>query len=163
MHTVTNPSSASTHNDIALMEAVAGFFGRLEFMTLGEAAFTKTSEFARQARRIVAKAVDQNQNGRRDSPSERRPGITVYDANDGLGCLPDLPISLELTPTNWTAPDKQHVSGHIRPRGTDFIVHDAGTECDPPDFGGIFPSLRSNNPMNDSMDLLFDDLPDGYW
>lgn len=62
MHTVTAPLSTSANSDIALMESVAGFFGRLEFMTLGEAAFTGTSEFARQARRIVARAVEQNQN-----------------------------------------------------------------------------------------------------
>ncbi|KAL5356329.1 fungal-specific transcription factor domain-containing protein [Aspergillus floccosus] len=92
MHTVTTPLSVSACNDIALMEAVAGFFGRLEFMTFGEAAFTKTSEFARQARRIVEKAARQNQNKRRargasnghydmENTSDQRPGSDNHDAN----------------------------------------------------------------------------------
>lgn len=35
------------------MEVVVGFFGRLEYVTSGEAAFTKTAEFVRQARNIT--------------------------------------------------------------------------------------------------------------
>ena len=35
------------------METVVGFFGRLEYVTSGEAAFTKTTEFVRQARSVV--------------------------------------------------------------------------------------------------------------
>jgi hypothetical protein len=35
------------------MEAVVGFFGRLEYITSGETAFTKTAEFVRQARRVT--------------------------------------------------------------------------------------------------------------
>ncbi|KAE8337410.1 fungal-specific transcription factor domain-containing protein [Aspergillus arachidicola] len=61
MHTITAPLSPSACHDIALMETVAGFFGRLEFMTLGEAAFTRTSEFARQARRMIEQATDQGE------------------------------------------------------------------------------------------------------
>uniref|UniRef100_A0A8H7NBZ8 Uncharacterized protein n=1 Tax=Bionectria ochroleuca TaxID=29856 RepID=A0A8H7NBZ8_BIOOC len=34
------------------METVVGFFGRLEYVTSGEAAFTKTTEFVRQAPNI---------------------------------------------------------------------------------------------------------------
>jgi len=47
MHIITYPTESSTQNDIALMEVVVGFFGRLEFVTSGEAAFTKTGEFIR--------------------------------------------------------------------------------------------------------------------
>jgi hypothetical protein len=57
MHVVCHPADASTSNDIALMEVVVGFFGRVEFMTSGEAAFTKTSEFVRQARWVVAQSL----------------------------------------------------------------------------------------------------------
>lgn len=35
------------------METVVGFFGRLEYITSGETAFTKTAEFVRQARRVT--------------------------------------------------------------------------------------------------------------
>ncbi|KAF7166310.1 hypothetical protein CNMCM6106_002168 [Aspergillus hiratsukae] len=53
VHIVSNPPSESTQSDIALMEAVVGFFGRLEYITSGETAFTKTAEFVRQARRVT--------------------------------------------------------------------------------------------------------------
>ncbi|CAG9981767.1 unnamed protein product [Clonostachys byssicola] len=52
VHIVCNPPSDTTPTDIALMETVVGFFGRLEYVTSGEAAFTKTAEFVRQARNI---------------------------------------------------------------------------------------------------------------
>ncbi|KAK1671465.1 hypothetical protein BDP55DRAFT_718963 [Colletotrichum godetiae] len=35
------------------METVVGFFGRHEYVTAGEAAFTKTTELVRQARRVI--------------------------------------------------------------------------------------------------------------
>ncbi|KAK1515053.1 uncharacterized protein CCOS01_13246 [Colletotrichum costaricense] len=53
VHVVSNPYDSRNQSDIALMETVVGFFGRLEYVTSGEAAFTKTTEFARQARRVV--------------------------------------------------------------------------------------------------------------
>ncbi|EFX06040.1 fungal specific transcription factor domain containing protein [Grosmannia clavigera kw1407] len=53
MHVMCNPSDGSSSNDIALMEAVVGLFGRLEYVTSGEAAFTKATEFVRQARSVV--------------------------------------------------------------------------------------------------------------
>ncbi|KAJ6084236.1 fungal-specific transcription factor domain-containing protein [Penicillium sp. IBT 16267x] len=53
VHIVSHPLSESTQSDIALMETVVGFFGRLEYITSGEAAFTKTAEFVRQARRVT--------------------------------------------------------------------------------------------------------------
>ncbi|CAH0058694.1 unnamed protein product [Clonostachys solani] len=52
VHIVCNPPDDTTQSDIALMETVVGFFGRLEYVTSGEAAFTKTTEFVRQARNI---------------------------------------------------------------------------------------------------------------
>jgi hypothetical protein len=53
MHVVCNPLEASARNDIALMEAVVGFFGRLEYLTSGDTAFTKTGEFVRHVRMVV--------------------------------------------------------------------------------------------------------------
>lgn len=58
MHIICNPLAACNHNDIALMEVVVGFFGRLEFVTSGEAAFTKTGEFARHARCFMARSLE---------------------------------------------------------------------------------------------------------
>jgi hypothetical protein len=52
-HTVSNPPDESTQGDIALMEMVVGFFGRLEYVTSGEAAFTTTTEFVRHARSMT--------------------------------------------------------------------------------------------------------------
>ncbi|CAH0024658.1 unnamed protein product [Clonostachys rhizophaga] len=52
VHIVCNPPGDTTQSGIALMETVVGFFGRLEYVTSGEAAFTKTTEFVRQARNI---------------------------------------------------------------------------------------------------------------
>lgn len=56
LHVVGSPSQESARDDIALMEIVVGFFGRLEYITSGEAAFTKTTEFVRQARSVVTNA-----------------------------------------------------------------------------------------------------------
>ncbi|KXH69576.1 hypothetical protein CSAL01_06108 [Colletotrichum salicis] len=53
IHVVSNPHDSRNQSDIALMETVIGFFGRLEYVTSGEAAFTKTTEFVRQARRVI--------------------------------------------------------------------------------------------------------------
>ncbi|KAK7425083.1 hypothetical protein QQZ08_008360 [Neonectria magnoliae] len=53
VHIVSNPPDDRTQSDIALMETVVGFFGRLEYVTSGEAAFTKTTEFVRQARNVT--------------------------------------------------------------------------------------------------------------
>ncbi|KAH6970939.1 fungal-specific transcription factor domain-containing protein [Ilyonectria sp. MPI-CAGE-AT-0026] len=53
MHVVCSPPDDSIQNDIALMEVIVGFFGRLEYITSGEAAFTKTTEFVRQARSVL--------------------------------------------------------------------------------------------------------------
>ncbi|KAH6879562.1 fungal-specific transcription factor domain-containing protein [Thelonectria olida] len=67
-HVVTSPDNASTRNDIALMEVVVGFFGRLEYITSGETAFTKTTEFVRLARRIADRYADaaRSESQRRD-------------------------------------------------------------------------------------------------
>ncbi|EXF79115.1 hypothetical protein CFIO01_09512 [Colletotrichum fioriniae PJ7] len=53
VHVVSNPYDSCNQSDIALMETVVGFFGRLEYVTSGEAAFTKTTEFVRQARKVI--------------------------------------------------------------------------------------------------------------
>ncbi|KAH7134298.1 fungal-specific transcription factor domain-containing protein [Dactylonectria macrodidyma] len=72
VHVVSNPGDASTLNDIALMEVVIGFFGRLEYITSGETAFTKTSEFVRQARRIANRHTDAARSDSRDQASPQR-------------------------------------------------------------------------------------------
>ncbi|KAJ3523669.1 hypothetical protein NM208_g12361 [Fusarium decemcellulare] len=55
LNVVERPSEESARDDIALMETVVGFFGRLEYITSGEAAFTKTTDFVRQARHAVTR------------------------------------------------------------------------------------------------------------
>lgn len=55
VQTVSNPPNESTQTDLALMETAVGFFGRIEYMTSGEATFTKTTEFVRHARCIISK------------------------------------------------------------------------------------------------------------
>ncbi|KAJ4991088.1 hypothetical protein SVAN01_03438 [Stagonosporopsis vannaccii] len=59
MHIVCYPLAMSVSNDIALMDAVVGFFGRLEYITSGEAAFTRMGELVQQARYIVSSAHEE--------------------------------------------------------------------------------------------------------
>ena len=68
-HVINKPTLASAKNDIALMEVVIGFFGRLEFLTSGIAAFTKASDIVRKARDAVER-VDLAAGSRGDT--ERR-------------------------------------------------------------------------------------------
>lgn len=183
MHIVITPLSASTHSDIALMEAVVGFFGRLEFMTFGEAAFTQTSEFVNQARRIVLDAVAKNQNQHNsqvepngqedtlslspgalvsdveDTSSDRRPGFTVHDTDDDPADEPIQPMGLEPISTfRPGAAEKQRDSRCIGTQVTDYMVHDV----DPPDFGGTFSTLHDNL-MSGGISLSFGALPGEYW
>jgi hypothetical protein len=73
MHVVSKPLEQTASNDIALMEAVVGFFGRLEFVTSGVAAFTKTGEFVRQARKVVEKARGLASSGSESTSQELDP------------------------------------------------------------------------------------------
>ncbi|CAG9946960.1 unnamed protein product [Clonostachys rosea f. rosea IK726] len=68
VNVVSNPCSQSTHNDIALMEVIVGFFGRLEYITSGEAAFTKMTEFVRQARIVADNAASAHSNTKSQEP-----------------------------------------------------------------------------------------------
>jgi hypothetical protein len=53
-YVLSSPLEESTPNDIALMETIVGFLGRVEYITSGGSAFTNTREFVRQARLFVA-------------------------------------------------------------------------------------------------------------
>ena len=144
MHTVTTPLSTSEYSDIALMESVAGFFGRLEFMTLGEAAFTRTSEFARQARRTVARAAEQNQ----DKSCGMEDVDTLSDRR-----APAQPTALEEPMcTGCPGTTGSQVNGHIE--------RESGEEWRPPDSEDTSSSLR--NDMTNGFDLSFLDVQDGY-
>ncbi|KAL1898524.1 hypothetical protein Sste5346_003428 [Sporothrix stenoceras] len=102
-HTTTDASS--TRNDMALMEVVVGFFGRLEYVTSGEAAFTKTAEFVRQAR-IITKRGE----ARRSVPGQAQqqlPGVSptsitsVINADTGLTTNSDtgsVPLDITFSP-----------------------------------------------------------------
>jgi hypothetical protein len=81
-HVIYNPTELSARNDIALMEVVVGFFGRLEFLTSGVTAFTKTGEIVRQAR-IAVDHVCQD----RASPTPDLPplGTMQMDENSYMG------------------------------------------------------------------------------
>lgn len=63
------------------MEVIVGFFGRLEYVTSGEAAFTKMTELVRQARSVTDNAVRAHSNTK--SPEPR------------TNCRPSLALSLE--------------------------------------------------------------------
>lgn len=180
MHTVTNPLSTSAHSDIALMESVAGFFGRLEFMTLGEAAFTQTCEFARQARRIVARAAEQNRDkscasgdpnelnralnpfsralisDMEDTPSDRR--------NDHNGIHTSLPAqpTTDLQPmsTSCAGSTRQLDSNCTGSQVNDHIECDSEGEWSPPN-----PEDTSSNLRNDitcGLDLSFPEVQCEY-
>ncbi|KAM5357065.1 hypothetical protein ACJZ2D_016656 [Fusarium nematophilum] len=74
IHVASNPPSALTQSDIALMETVVGFFGRLEYVTSGEAAFTKTGEFVRQARSVAERYSN------RMGPAPQIPSSTEHNS-----------------------------------------------------------------------------------
>lgn len=139
MHTVTVPLSTSAYSDIALMESVAGFFGRLEFMTLGEAAFTRTSEFARQARRIVARAAEQN----RDKSCDMEDSLNDGQAQPTTAL--QQPVCIECTGSQVN----------------DHIERDSEEEWRPLPY----PEDTSSNIRNDmtgGLDVSFLDVQDGY-
>lgn len=120
------------------MESVAGFFGRLEFMTLGEAAFTRTSEFARQARRIVERAAEQN----RDADDMEDTNLPVQPTTTLQ------PMCAEQLDLNHTG---SQVNGHIE-RDSE--------EWRPPDSEDTSSNFR--NDMTGGLDLSFLDVQDGY-
>ncbi len=166
MHTVTSPLSVSAHSDIALMEAVAGFFGRLEFMTLGEAAFTKTSEFARQARGIVGKALNEKQS-MSCAPAESnrqkewlRPGATDHNADETPTGLSAQSTALDPVPTTFSGPSRQNDMNCYSSQAADPIARGSGSVCDSPGFGDSFSTLPHH--MAGSIDLSFVNLPVGY-
>ena len=149
MHTVTTPLSTSTYSDIALMESVAGFFGRLEFMTLGEAAFTRTSEFARQARRIVERAAERNRDNScdmEDTDDRRR---------DHASLLVQPTTALQPMCTGCPGPTRQ-----LDLDRTGSQVNDSEEEWRPPDSEDTSSNLR--NDMTGGLDLSFLDVQDGY-
>lgn len=57
LHLISSPTDKSAANDVALMEVAVGFFGRLEYVTSGEAGFTQVTEFVRHARSVVNKSA----------------------------------------------------------------------------------------------------------
>lgn len=75
MHIVCNPLGTSVSNDIALMDAVVGFFGRLEYITSGEAAFTRMGELVQQARCIVLSAQEDAERAREPNQLANQPQI----------------------------------------------------------------------------------------
>ncbi|KAH6867680.1 fungal-specific transcription factor domain-containing protein [Thelonectria olida] len=78
IHVVSNPLNESTQNDIALMEVVIGFFGRLEYVSSGEAAFTKMTELVRQARSVTNNAARAHSNTRSPEPQRNcRPSLAL--------------------------------------------------------------------------------------
>jgi hypothetical protein len=177
MHTVTTPLSAFAQSDIALMESVAGFFGRLEFMTLGEAAFTRTSEFARQARRIVARAAEQNQDNScaSDDSNERNRTLNPFsralisDMEDTLsdrrhdhnGIYTSLPPQPTTGPrpmsTGCPGPSKQLDFNGPGSRMNDHIERDSEEEWSPQD-----TSSNIRNDMTSDLDLSFLDVQGEY-
>lgn len=99
LHVVSNPFNESTQSDIALMEVIVGFFGRLEYVTSGEAAFTKTTEFVRQARSVTDNAARAHSNT--TSPEPRincRPGLALSPED----CMDTEETPLELTGNSGT-------------------------------------------------------------
>jgi hypothetical protein len=70
------------------METVVGFFGRLEYVTLGEAAFTKTTEFVRQARNIHSRySKDRVQASLRESIQVQDNNLLIEVAGPFQPCI----------------------------------------------------------------------------
>lgn len=86
VHVVGDPQSDSAGNDVALMEAAVGHFGRLEFLTAGGTAFTKIGELVRLARSVVEAAQSSDESQTTDD-RERTAQLTTspqedYEAED---------------------------------------------------------------------------------
>lgn len=77
------------------MEVIVGFFGRLEYITSGEAAFTKASEFVHQARRMADRYDD---GGRSDSRGHEPRGRDAMDQDYPLDNRSEMDfMSLDVT------------------------------------------------------------------
>lgn len=124
VHIVSNPPSESTQSDIALMEAVVGLFGRLEYITSGETAFTKAAEFVRQARRVT-----DMQNKARSRASQR---------------LPDPPETSNHTSVPLETPDKVNRDDGQPKDATGITVGGLGT---------LSPQADAENPVGLRMGL----------
>lgn len=84
LHVVSNPFDESTQSDIALMEVIVGFFGRLEYVTSGEAAFTKMTEFVRQARSVTDNAARAHSNTTSPEPRTNCRLSLALSPEDGM-------------------------------------------------------------------------------
>lgn len=56
-HVIANPLLSTARNDIALMDVVTGFFGRLDFVSSGLMSCNEYGEFTRLARATVERAI----------------------------------------------------------------------------------------------------------
>ncbi|KAF4493699.1 fungal specific transcription factor domain containing [Fusarium agapanthi] len=156
IHVVSNPPDDSTQSDIALMETIVGFFGRLEYITSGEASFTKTTEFVRLARNVTEK-YGQRSTGQKASGSN----TTVLDQ-----AMPDMDMSLQNTTAagnnmlgRTDEADFSSVGGpcpHPTGTGIDAVFNGQATQANAD--GSEQPRLDSRGP-NFALDLLHPDQP----
>jgi hypothetical protein len=98
------------------MEAVVGFFGRLEYITSGETAFTKTAEFVRQARRVTDLQIESRGCGSQRFPDPPASNPTATTA------LPNYPDARNDT---LEMPDKENcdaAAAHDQPINSSRIT-----------------------------------------
>ena len=177
MHVVSNPSGASIRSDIALMDVVVGFFGRLEYMTSGETAFTKTAEFVRQARNIAERpGVTNNHTPSVLGNNETQSPPTLTFTNDTNGTSisqhmneatqddnhNNLQLDLLMNVDTTTIPPSQKESAGTQHRPHEYSVSRANdkrpegglSSAGPSDVLEIMPlenmELPSSDPMNDN-------------
>jgi hypothetical protein len=99
IHVLSSPLDESTPRDIVLMETIVGLLGRLEYVTSGEAAFTNSREFVRQARLFVDRhrkpayhnsmtdSADRRSNDVPDDHSQQSQSYLDHTLFDGAGSL----------------------------------------------------------------------------
>lgn len=135
IHVVSNPPDDRTQIDIALMETVVGFFGRLEYVTSSEAAFTKTTEFVRQARRVVESYH------KRDNDGQKPPSSTSYEnLTTSMGIsLPECGVC----PQEERPVDLPDIFAHDFSNGHDIMV---------PDLTGTGPLPAAGSPRREPDD-----------
>lgn len=138
------------------METVVGFFGRLEYVTSGEAAFTKTTEFVRQARTVTNRySKDGNHTSQRRSSKAQSSSLPTevamqlqdsVDTAEGnqMQAANDAQVHQEIPVSGtangqilWTTPplteplqDQEDSDTQRTNRGMDIIHHDQSLYSD---------------------------------
>ncbi|KAF5021355.1 hypothetical protein F66182_6600 [Fusarium sp. NRRL 66182] len=121
VHTVSNPPSELTDRDIALMEILVGVFGRLEYVTAGQTAFTKTTEFVRLARGVIATHRSNDAGSHRNNISPATSYAFRNSITNAERVLPTRPGAEDEQVERWESQADNLVHSHHRSNPTPMM------------------------------------------